>query len=370
MATFAMNDSKSARPRHISTVGAVAVALFVASIAFGARYFLSREKTIEPVSVAPSLREFAKRLQRDEKLADRYVDKDGDKLADPPTDTSKLLNPSELAFTVVVADDPIESEKIWKPFIDHLAKATGRPVTYLKELSGKPLRQIDDQIAAVRDGHLHITAFNTGAVPLAVNTAGFHPLFVPADDQGHFDYQMQIIIPADSPISNPTGLKGKTIGLVALSSNSGGRAPLVLLKDKFSLLPGTDYQYVLTGHHTRSITDLAKGEANFDAACVASDILQQMIADKRIDASRLKVIYSSASFPKLTFGVPYNLDPALLAKIVDAFSNFRFAGTSLAEKFAAEHRTRFARIIYSKAFADVLTIDAKLLELYGSAAGR
>lgn len=365
---------KPAKPARIS-FGRVVVVGLLAAVAAGGYYLyvLNTEGTVEPVDTSRRLADFARTLQQKERLADGYTDANGDKLADTPGETGKLLQPDEIAFCAVAQDDPDEAEKLWRPLMDALAAATGKPVKYLKEIPGEegmpavPLRTTEEQLAALRDGRLHVTAFNTGSVPVAVNTAGFHPLVAPADDDGRFTYQMQVIVAGNSPIGEPAGLKGKTLGLVALSSNSGGRAPLVLLRDKFELHPHRDYDYVFTGSHARAIEDLTGGKVtpSFDAACVASDILQQMIDSQKVDAGRVKVIYSSSSFPKLTFGVPHNLDPDLRAKIAEALLAYRFSGP-LAERYKGEKATRFAPVNYAKDFADVLEIDRKLGEYYGT----
>src|SRR5947209_2882855 len=55
------------------------------------------------------------------------------------------------------------------------------------------------RLAALRDGHVHILQLNTGAVPAAVNLGGFVPLVAPADESGRYQYEMELIVPADSP---------------------------------------------------------------------------------------------------------------------------------------------------------------------------
>jgi phosphonate transport system substrate-binding protein len=371
-----MTDQPSPKSRF--SIARVLLAALIPVLLIVGYYVYEMNKNQPPgqVDVSKSLHEFARQIHNTETLDKQYTDADGDKLADPPKDASKWLNPAELSFCFVAQDDPAESEKAWQPLMEHLAKATGKPVKFLKTAPASPgtegatteeLRSADQQVAAIRDGRLHITALNTGAVPMAVNTAGFHPLAAPADAAGKFDYQMQIIVPAASPIQKVEDLKDKTLGFVAMSSNSGGRAPLVILRDEFKLQPGRDYTFVLTGRHERSIEDLIGGKTtpSYQAACVASDILQQMVADQRTDTSRYRVIYTSLSFPKVVFGVPHNLDPALRAKIAEGFKTFRFAGTTLEKKFSAEKRTQFAAVEYSKAFADVLTVNRKLVETYG-----
>src|SRR5262249_3137991 len=158
-------------------------------------------------------------------------------------------------------------------------KATGKKVTYRADLE-----TLEAQLAALRDGTLHITAFSTGEVPLAVNTAGFVPLASPANAEGKCSYEMEILVPAASSIRSPADLKSKTIAFTAMSSNSGAKAPLMILKDQFRLLPGRDYTHVMTGSHQRSIQGLAANK--YDAVCVANDLLASAVAAGDIKADQ------------------------------------------------------------------------------------
>ena len=47
---------------------------------------------------------------------------------------------------------------------------------------------------------------------------------------------MEIIVPADSPIKTPADLKGKKLAFTAPTSNSGFKAPSVLLEAEFNLV--------------------------------------------------------------------------------------------------------------------------------------
>ncbi len=275
-------------------VAAVAIYLFIV-VGPGMSYYQKMQMP-EQIDTASQLREYLKQQGRFAKMADAYKDADKDLVADAPTDPAKLINPAELTFTTVVLDDPDEAEKIWQPFMDHVAKTTGKKVKYLKVLepskdekdaTPSPLRATDQQLDAVRDGKLHITAFNTGLVQGAVNTAGFVPLFAPADKDGKFSYKMQIIVPAKSSVMKVGDLSSKSlektpIAFVAMSSNSGAKAPLVLLKEEFQMLPGAarQYEFLITGEHSVSIRGVSEGK--YPAASVAGDILDRMTAKSPI----------------------------------------------------------------------------------------
>src|SRR5215210_3183131 len=122
----------------------------------------------------------------------------------------------------------------------------------------------------MRDGKLHVTGVNMGNVPLAVNAAGFVPVAKLAGDSGAA-YQMEIIVPASSAIKGPEQLVGHELALTEAGSNSGFKAPLVLLQSHYSLAPGRDFGIRYSGGHEASIEGIAT--KHFEAAAVANDVL-------------------------------------------------------------------------------------------------
>lgn len=324
-------------------------------------YVRSQNPLPPPVDELKSLREFTARLSATQKLAPEFTDADADLVADPPKDPAKVLKlGDELVFSTVGTDDPEVAELLWKDLMLALEKATGKKVRYATDL-----RSVDDQIAAVREGRLHVTAFNTGSVPVAVSAGGFVPLAAPADKDGKYAYEMEILVRADSPITDPKGLRGKKVGFVALSSNSGAKAPLVLLREQFELTPARDYTYAVTGDHVRSVRELVAG--HYDAVCVANDLIRRaeaQPADKGgLDAGKYKAIYKSEPFPPLCFGVPHHLPPDARDKVRAALAGFRFEGTSAA-RFAAQGKVGFAPVNYKKDWEYVRKIDDTLTRLF------
>jgi phosphonate transport system substrate-binding protein len=62
--------------------------------------------------------------------------------------------------------------------------------------------------------------------------------------------------------------------------------------------------------------------------------MDRMIARDVLQEDDVRIIYESASFPATAYGHVYNLDPALAAKVRDAFLSFDWEGTSLKAEFA------------------------------------
>jgi phosphonate transport system substrate-binding protein len=283
------------------------------------------------------------------KLDPSLKDANGDLIADSPADAGKLVDPPTLVFAPLPA--PTGFEETWGEFKTHLAKQTGKAVEF-KDTNVDELRNM------LKEGQVHIAGVSTGAVPVAVNV-GFVPDCVPAAADGTYGYEMQILVPADSPVKSPKDLKGKTIKLTGASSHSGYKAALTILRDEFQLEPGRDYAFPVTGGHDRSIQALARKEC--DAVAVAGDMLNRAVAHGEIKHEQFRSIYKSAKFPPAAYGHVYNLKPDLAAKVKEAFVTFDWKGTGLAKSYEGTGQSKFVPVEYKKDWQFVRDIDAKLM---------
>ena len=150
-----------------------------------------------------------------------YCDRNSDLVADTPAQT---VNPPTLVFAYTPVEDPALYTKVWDGFLRHLEKVTGKKVVFF------PVQSNAAEIEAMRSGRLHIAGVSTGPTPIAVNCAGYVPFAIMGSKDGRFGYEMEIIVPADSAIKTPADIKGKKLAFTAPTSNSGFKAPSVLLE--------------------------------------------------------------------------------------------------------------------------------------------
>lgn len=279
----------------------------------------------------------------------RFCDRDGDMLADPALPG---VDPPTLVFAYTPLEDPAVYRQVWQEFLDHLAKVTGRKVVFF------PVQSNAAEVEAMRAGRLHVAGFNTGTVPLAVNLAGFVPLAMMARGDGSYGYEMQIVVRADSPARSPADLRGKTIAFTSPTSNSGYKAPVLLLKETFGLVEKADYKGAFSGKHDNSVLGVVNGD--YAAAAVASTVLRQMEARRVVDPAKLRVIFRSETFPTTAYGVANTLAPDLARKVREAFFSFKWDGTALAKEFGATEGTRFVPASYLNHWAGIRRIDAAL----------
>ena len=206
----------------------------------------------------------------------------------------------------------------------------------------------------MRSGLLHIAGFSTGTVPLAVNYAGFHPVFVMGNRNGGFGYEMEIITYPGSGINTIEDIRGNTLILTASTSNSGYKAPLSILKNKFKIRCNQDFKINFSGKHSNSIMGVAK--KHYAVAAIAGSVKNRMIKRGVVKEEDIVTLYKSQRFPTTGYGYVYNLKPSLSQKITKAFKIFHWIKnngdpSSLKKEFF--RHDKFIPITYKKAWEPI-----------------
>ncbi len=283
-------------------------------------------------------------------LDQRFCDRDGDLLADAPTDEAQFVNPDTLVFAYTPVEDPAVYEAAWSDFITHLETETGKKVQFF------PVQSNAAQLEAMRSGRLHISGFNTGSNPLAVNCAGYNPFTMMAREDDSFGYEMEIITYPGSGIEKVEDIKGKVLAFTSPTSNSGFKAPSAILKAEFDMLPERDFEPTYSGKHDNSILGVANKD--YPAASIANSVKNRMLLRDVVTDDQLVTIYKSQTFPTTSYGVAHNLAPELRAKIEAAFFSFNWADSSLKKEFEKSGEAKFLPITYQKFWEVIRTIDA------------
>ena len=280
-------------------------------------------------------------------LDKRFCDRNGDLVADGPSDPKQWVDPPALIFAYTPVEDPEVYRKVWDGFLAHMQKLTGKKVVFF------PVQSNAAQIEAMRAGRLHIAGFNTGSNPIAVNCAGFVPFAMMAAADGSYGYEMEIITRTDSGITKPADLKGKILAFTAPTSNSGFKAPSALLKSEFGLVAERDFKPAFSGKHDNSILGVANKD--YDAAAIANSVLVRMVTRKAVDGAVLRSLYKSQTFPTTGYGHVYNLKPEVAEKVKEAFFSFPWEGSELKKEFKKEDK--FVPISYKEHWEVIRKID-------------
>jgi len=280
-------------------------------------------------------------------LDSRYCDENTDLVADAPTDPKEWLDPEVLVFSYTPVEDPSVYENVFTEFMEYLAEKTGKEVRWYGAESYAA------QVEAMRSGRLHVAGISTGPTAFGVNLAGYVPFAIMSGDKG-YGYKLQLITHKDSDIKEVKDLKGRNVAHVTPSSNSGNQAPRALFSE-MGVVPDEDYTVTYSGKHDNSILGVANKD--YDAAPVASSVLDRMADKGVVNRDDLRIIWESDPFPTTSYGYVYNLDPELAKKVVDAFLTFDWTGTALAKEFEANAWDQFIPITYKDQWKDIRTIQ-------------
>ena len=286
------------------------------------------------------------------RLDPRYMDADGDMVADIPADPAQLVDPAQLIFAYTPVEDPAVYAEAWSDFLAHLEEATGKPVQFF------PVQSNAAQIEAMRAGRLHVAGFNTGSNPLAIACAGFRPFAMMAAEDGSFGYEMEFITHPESGIASVEDIRGKTMAFTSETSNSGFKAPSALLASEYGMEAGTDFTPAFSGAHDNSILGVANRD--YDAAAIANSVLTRMVDRDVVSMDQITSIYKSETFPTTGYGTAHNLTPELQEAIRDAFFSFDWEGSSLAEEFNKSGEAQFIPITFAEHWSVVRDIDAAM----------
>jgi phosphonate transport system substrate-binding protein len=171
---------------------------------------------------------------------------------------------------------------------------------------------------------------------------------------------MEIITWPGSGVNKVEDIKGKKMAFTSQTSNSGFKAPSALLKQKFGLEAGKDFDPVFSGKHDNSIVGVANKD--YPAAAVANSVMQRMTARGVVKKDQFVTIFKSQTFPTTGYGYVYNLKPELAAKVKEAFFSFNWEGSDLLKEFetAEPPQQKFMPITYKEHWQVVRDIDGAM----------
>jgi phosphonate transport system substrate-binding protein len=244
-----------------------------------------------------------------------YCDDNNDMVADAPAN-NKYTKPNRLLIAFGAVEDP-SVYQMYNPFIEYLSKCSAVPTQTFT--SNKEA----DIIEAMRTGKVHIASYATGGTMFAVNLGGGVPFAgkgKSAENRPDY-YKLLLLVKNDSTFKKMLDLKGKHIAHTSQSSNSGNLAPRALFPQK-DLTPDKDYKITYTGKHDKSILGVQYGF--WDAAAVASDVFERMIARGEVKRGDFRILFESEGFPPDAFSMAHNLEPKLAEKIKTCFTQYKF----------------------------------------------
>ena len=223
--------------------------------------------------------------------------------------SSSILAQTTLKVSAIPDENPTELLRKFTPMGKYLESKIGMkveftPVTdYAATVEGLAAKKID---LVWYGGFTFVQArLKTGtAIPIAQRE----------EDE---KFRSVFITQPNSGINSLKDLNGKTFTFGAPSSTSGSLMPRF-----FMMKEGIDPDKALkrvafSGAHDATALQVAGGKV--DAGALNISVYEKMLADKKIDASQVRVFYTTPGYYDYNWTVRGDLDPVLIKKLTDAF---------------------------------------------------
>jgi phosphonate transport system substrate-binding protein len=190
---------------------------------------------------------------------------------------------------------------------------------YLSEALGTPVKLIipkdyEATVEGLGDGSFDFAIFGAVAYVKARHSYGVVPLVHRDIDK---QFHSLFITQTGSPIKSITDLKGKRFAFGDVASTSGHVMPYRAMVDA-GLDPEKDLQWFrYTGSHAATVQAVAAGVA--DAGSTDETVYKSLVADGKVDASKLRVFYTTPPFVDYVWAARKEVDAGMQKKFAEAF---------------------------------------------------
>ncbi|MFK3771029.1 putative selenate ABC transporter substrate-binding protein [Pseudomonas sp. NPDC089406] len=125
-------------------------------------------------------------------------------------------------------------------------------------------------------------------------------------------------ITANPDVKSLADLKGKTFAFGSISSTSGSLMPRYFMLKQDNIKPESYFSRVAySGAHDATVAWVAAGKV--DAGVLNASVWQKLVDAGKVDTSKVKVFATTPSYYDYNWTVRGSMDPALKAKIKQAF---------------------------------------------------
>ena len=214
-----------------------------------------------------------------------------------------------LRVSAIPDEAPTELQKKFKPLGDYLAKELGMEVKFV------PVTDYAATVEGLAGGHLDLVWYGGFTFVQARRRTGNAIPLVQREEDARF--HSKFITRAGSGIKTLADLKGKTLAFGSESSTSGHLMPRYFLMQS-GIQPDKDLaRYAFSGAHDATAKWVESGKV--DAGALNESVWNKLVAEKKVDTSKVEVFYTTPDFFDYNWTVRGDLDPKLVARLKSAF---------------------------------------------------
>jgi phosphonate transport system substrate-binding protein len=193
------------------------------------------------------------------------------------------------------------------PLQSYLAAALGRAVSLVIPTN------YNATVEGLGNGSLDFAYLGGLTYVKAHSSYGVIPLVQRDIDQ---QFHSLLITQSSSGIHSMSDLKGKRFAFGDINSTSGHLMPYRAMMQA-GIDPDKDFSFRYTGSHAATVQAVAGGAA--DAGAADETVYKSLIADGKVDGSKLRVFYTTPAFVDYVWVARKDVDAAMQRQFADAF---------------------------------------------------
>ncbi len=212
-------------------------------------------------------------------------------------------------FTAIPDESPTELARKAGPLVKYLESRLGMKVEFT------PVTDYAASVEALANKQVDMAWFGGFTfVQAKVRSGGKAvPLVQRAEDETF----KSVFITTDPAIRTLADLKGKSVSFGSQSSTSGHLMPRSFLLEA-KIDPDKDFRRVAySGAHDATIAAVAAGKV--DAGALNISVWDKFVADRKVDASKVRVFYTTPSYYDYNWTVHADMPAATKDKLAKAF---------------------------------------------------
>lgn len=214
-----------------------------------------------------------------------------------------------LKVSAIPDENPTELQRKFKPLGEYLEQRLGMKVEFV------PVNDYPAVVEALATDRLDMAWLGGFTfVQVHLKSPNATPL-VQREQDAKFTSKF---ITANPDIKSLADLKGKTFAFGSISSTSGSLMPRYFMLKDDNIKPETYFSRVAySGAHDATAAWVQAGKV--DAGVLNASVWDKLVASGKVDTNKVKVFATTPSYYDYNWTVRGSLDPALKAKIKQAF---------------------------------------------------
>ena len=215
----------------------------------------------------------------------------------------------ELRVSAIPDEAPTELLRKFAPLGKYLEHQLGMPVRFT------PVTDYAATVEGLAAGKLDLVWYGGFTFVQARRRTGTAIPLVQREEDARF--HSKFIVPASSKARTLADLKGARFAFGSVSSTSGHLMPRFFLLQN-GIDPDKDFAKVAySGAHDVTAKWVEAGKV--DGGALNESIYDRLVEEKKLDTSKVRVIWTTPDYYDYNWTVRGDLDPTIVAKIRDAF---------------------------------------------------